>query len=66
MLLVVKARSLELWQGEFPAGVGFGGHSLGEAEIASQRQRVLRACKHILIRFRRRTSAAAMAGMARK
>ena len=47
-------------------GVGFGGHSLGKAEIASQRQRVLRACKHILMRFCRPTTAAAVAGMARK
>jgi len=29
--------SMELWHGEFPAGIGFGGHSLREAEIASQR-----------------------------
>lgn len=38
---VVPARRLGLWHGELPAGVGFGGHSLGEAEIGSQRQRVL-------------------------
>src|ERR1035438_2296916 len=41
-------------------------HSLGEAEIRSQRQRVLRACKHILMRFCRRTIVAAIAGMVRK
>jgi hypothetical protein len=66
MRLVVPARRHELWHDEFPAGIGFSGHSLGEAEIASQRQRVLWACKHILMRFCRRTSAAAIAGMARK
>jgi hypothetical protein len=66
MRLVVPARCLELGHNQFPPGVGFGGHSLGEAEIASQRQFVLRVCKHILMRFCRRTSAAAVAGMARK
>ena len=60
------ARYLELWHGKFPAGIDFDGYSLGEAEIASQRQRVLRAYKHILMRFCRRTSAASIAGMARK
>jgi len=39
--LVVSARHLELGHDEFPAGVGFGGHSLEEAEIASQQQPVL-------------------------
>ena len=33
---------------------------------ASQRQRVLRACKHILMRFCRPTTAGTVAGMARK
>lgn len=41
MRLVVPARCLDLGQDEFPAGVGFGRHSLGEAEIGSQRQSVL-------------------------
>ena len=66
MRLLVPARRPELWQGEFPTRIGIGGHSLGEAEIAFQRQHVLRACKHILMPFCRRTIVAAVVGMARK
>jgi hypothetical protein len=39
-------------------------HGLEKSEIPSHHQRALRACKHILIRSCRRTSVAAIAGMA--
>ena len=64
MWFAVPVRCLELGLCEFPAGIGFSGHNLEEGGISSQRQRVLRACKYILMRFCRRTSAAAVTGMA--
>jgi len=64
--LAPPVRRPELGHDEHPADIGFGGHSQGKRRFPLSVNAYCLACKKIHIRFCRRTSAVAIAGMARK
>jgi hypothetical protein len=51
---------------QLACGLGFVGHSQAQRRFPLSLKMLLRACKQILMRFYRRTTAATIAGMARK